>query len=183
MMKKYINGEYVELTPEEIAALEEEPAKSKAFEKHRPLTESEVSRMLITAQINTLSVDDRTALRMREFYPTWEDLCTQSVTAEKAGYKFTYSGELYKTVQAGYMFVSHYVPGVGTESLFERIDEQHDGSKYDPIPYSGNMALTAGLYYTQDGVVYLCNRDTGTAVYNALADLVWLYVETVVSQQ
>lgn len=79
--------------------------------------------------------------------------------------------------------MSHYVPGMGTESLFERIDEQHDGSKYDPIPYIGNMALESGKYYSQDGVVYLCTRDTGTAVYNALADLVGLYVETVVNQQ
>ena len=32
---------------------------------------------------------------------------------------------------------------------------------------------------TQDGVTYLCNRNTGQPVYNALADLVGLYVETV----
>ena len=180
-MRIYEKGIYRDMTSEEIATTQEKQARFEAEEKHRPLTESEVSRMLIMAQINTLDVDDVTALRMMEYYPTWEELCGKSVTADKAGYKFTYSGELYKTVQAGYMFVSHYVPGVGTESLFERIDERHDGSKYDPIPYDGNMALTAGLYYTQDGVVYLCNRDTGTAVYNALADLVGLYVETVAS--
>lgn len=28
-----------------------------------------------------------------------------------------------------------------------------------------------------NGVIYLCNRSTGQAVYNALADLVGLYVE------
>ena len=49
----------------------------------------------------------------------------------------------------------------------------------DPIPYNGNMELTAGLYYSQDGVIYLCNRDTGIPVYNALADLVGNYVEVV----
>lgn len=35
----------------------------------------------------------------------------------------------------------------------------------------------AGLYYTQDGVTYLCTRDTGIAVYNDLSDLVGIYVE------
>lgn len=64
-------------------------------------------------------------------------------------------------------------------TLFERIDETHDGTKYDPIPYDGNMALTAGLYYVQDGVTYLCNRDTGNPVYHALAELVGLYVDVV----
>lgn len=43
--------------------------------------------------------------------------------------------------------------------------------------FDGNMELTAGLYYTQDGVTYLCNRNTGQPVYNSLAELVGLYVE------
>ena len=178
-MKIMINGVSREMTADEIAAREDELAKNAAEEKNRPLTESEVTEMFIRAQINTLDVDDVTALRMMEYYPAWADLCEKSVTADKVGYMFVYDGRLYKTVQAGYTFVAHYVPGAGTESLFERIDEQHDGSKYDPIPYDGNMALTAGLYYTQNGVLYICNRDTGNPVYNALAELVGLYVDVV----
>ena len=38
------------------------------------------------------------------------------------------------------------------------------------------MALEKGKYYSQDGVTYLCTRDTGIAVYNKLADLVGIYV-------
>ena len=60
------------------------------------------------------------------------------------------------------------------------IDETHDGTKYDPIPYDGNMALEAGKHYTQGGVIYLCNRSTGQTVYNALSELVGLYVEVAV---
>lgn len=179
MARIYESGKYRDLTPEELLEAQDAQAKAEAEERHRPLTESEVSRMVITAQINTLDVDDVTALRMKEYYPTWEKLCGKSVTADKAGYKFVYGGNLYKTIQAGYTFVSHYVPGVGTESLFERIDEQHDGSKYDPIPYSGNMALESGKYYSQDGVTYLCTRDTGNPVYNALMELVGIYVDVV----
>jgi hypothetical protein len=178
-MRKYVNGEYIDLTPSELAEIESAQRKAEIIERHRPLTESEVSRMIITQQINTLTVDDQTALRMMEYYPAWEDLCKQSVTAEKAGYKFTYGGKLWKTRQPIYTFVSHYVPGVGTESLFERIDETHDGSEFDPIPYEGNMALENGKYYTQNGVMYKCIRDTGNPVYNALADLVGIYVEEV----
>jgi len=47
------------------------------------------------------------------------------------------------------------------------------------IPYSGNMALETGKYYNQSGKTYLCNRDTGNPVYNALAELVGLYVTEV----
>ncbi|GEM_PF-4066385 len=49
---------------------------------------------------------------------------------------------------------------VGTESIYVRIDEVHDGSKYDPIPYGGNMARENGKYYAQDGVTYRCTRGT-----------------------
>ena len=55
--------------------------------------------------------------------------------------------------------------------------EEYAGIKHDPIPYDGNMALESGKYYIQDDVVYLCNRDTSQPVYNALSELVELYVE------
>lgn len=178
-MKININGITREMTAEEIAVMQDEQAKFEAEEKHRSLTESEVYGLIVRQQINAVDVDDQIALRMIGYYPAWEDLCSKAVTAGKAGYKFVYAGKLYKTVQPGYTFVSHYAPGMGTESLFVRIDEVHDGSKYDPAPYDGNMELVEGTYYSQNGVVYLCIRSTGTAVYHALSNLVGLYVETV----
>jgi hypothetical protein len=125
------------------------------------------------------SVDGRDALDAVGLYPAWEELCEKSFTAEQTGFKFSHNGTLYKTRQPGYTFVSHYAPGNSMEALFEQINETHDGSIHNPIPYSGNMALTAGLYYVQDGVVYLCIRDTGNPVYNALADLVGNFVEVI----
>ena len=167
-MKKYVNGEPVEITAEEVSAME-------TAERSRPLTAEEVSRMLIASQINSLAVDDSTALRMREFYPEWVDLI--GTTVDKAGFKFTHGGELYKTIPEQHTFQADWVPGEGTESLYTRIDESHAGTLADPIPYSGNMALESGKYYIQGGFVYLCTRDTINPVYNALADLVGLYVE------
>lgn len=64
-----------------------------------------------------------------------------------------------------------------TLTLYERIDEEHSGTVDDPLRYDGNMALEDGKYYTEGGVLYLCNRDTVNPVYNALADLVGVYVE------
>jgi hypothetical protein len=113
---------------------------------------------------------------MRAFYPTFDEIIGQTV---KQGFKFTHCEKLYKTLQAQLTIAAHYPPGIGTESLYTEICETHDGSKYDPIPYSGNMALENGKYYIQDGVTYLCTRDTGNPVYHTLADLVGLYVEVV----
>lgn len=123
------------------------------------------------------TLPDTDALEVKGIYPTWKELVEQSATVTQ-GYKFTHGGRLYKTRQQEYTFVAHYEPGTtGTESLFEVIDETHAGTIDDPIPYDGNMELVAGLYYSQNGVVYLCTRSTGQAVFDNLADLVGLYVE------
>ena len=174
-MVKCSNIQYIKPNDDEITAMQTEQAKAEATERHRPLTESEALSMLLKQQVNTLEVDDQTALRMVEFYPAWSDIIGQ--TAEKAGYKFTYNGDLYKTIPTNHTFAAQWVPGVGTESLYTRIDETHDGTLYDPIPYDGNMALVSGKYYSQDGVVYLCSRDTVNPVYNPLRELVGIYVE------
>lgn len=172
-MKKCVNGEIINMTAEEIAAIEAESAKFEAYERTRPLTAEEVTAMLIRQQINGLAVDDNTALRMREFYPEWT-----SGQAYTAAYKVQYGGNLWRCVQA-HTAQSGWEPSTATASLWEQICESHDGTMADPIPYSGNMALENGKYYTQDGVTYLCTRDTGNPVYNALADLVGIYVDTV----
>lgn len=176
-MKIYENGTIREMIAEEIAALQEAQVRAKTEEKHRPLSLGEVQELLVRQQINTLTVDDQTAYRMREFYPEWADLVAAQYTTDKAGFKFLHIGSLYKTIPATHTFASQWVPGVGTESIYTRIDEQHDGSKYDPIPYDGNMELVSGKYYSQSGTTYHCTRDTGTAVFNPLAELVGIYVE------
>ena len=171
-MKIYDNGIYREMTPAEISAMEADAAKFEAYERTRPLTESEVSRMLITQQINTLTVDDNTVLRMKEFYPEWT-----ADTEYTIGYKVQRNGKLWRCRQA-------HTSQIGWEpenaaSLWTEICESHAGTLEDPIPYSGNMALESGKYYSQDNKVYRCTRDTGNPVYNALSELVGLYVEEV----
>lgn len=172
-MKIYENGTIREMTAEEIAVMEDAAAHAAAEEKHRPLSLAEVQEMMVRAQINTLAVDDATALRMVAYYPEWT-----AGTAYAVGDRLVYNGDLYKVLQA-HTAQDTWQPGTGTESLYTRIDEQHDGTLYDPIPYNGNMALENGKYYSQSGKTYLCNRDTGNPVYNALADLVGIYVTEV----
>ena len=171
-MIKYINGIYRNMTAEEIAAIEAEVARYEAIERTRPFTESEVSRVLIAQQINTLTVDDNTALRMTEFYPEWA-----ADTEYTIGYKVQRNGKLWRCIQA-HTSQTGWEPE-NAASLWTEICESHAGTLEDPIPYSGNMALESGKYYMQDGKVYRCTRDTGNPVYNALSELVGLYVEEI----
>lgn len=182
-MEYYRNGiKYTirDMTSEEIAAAEEQAAMAAAEEKKRPLSLAEVQEMLLRQQVNTLAVDDATAFRMREFYPPWES--NKAYTAANGcpvGFKVMRGGRLFKLRQE-HTSMDAWEPGAtGTESLWEEICESHDGSKYDPIPYNGNMALENGKFYSQSGVVYKCFRDTGNPVYHNLADLVGLYVQVV----
>lgn len=173
-MIKLLNGKYVELTSEEIAAMQKAQAAYEAAERTRPLTESEVSRLLIAQQINTLSVDDNTALRMKDFYPVWA-----KNTAYAAGYKVQYNGKLWRCKDPGHTSQAGWEPSINTASLWEEICESRDGTLADPIPYDGNMALESGKYYIQDYTIYLCTRDTGNPVYNPLAELVGIYVNNI----
>ena len=169
-MRIYENGNYRDMTPEEISAMKKQANLDAINEHRRPMTEGEVNRLIIAQQINTLAVDDNTALRMKDYYPEWA-----AGTQYAVGFKARRNGKLWRTIQA-------HTAQVGWEpenapSLWERINETHTGELTDPVPYSGNMTLEKGKHYIQDNEIYFCNRDTVNPVYNPLAELVGLYVE------
>ncbi len=166
----YDNGIYRAPTAEELAQAEHDAKVAAAAEKSRSMTEAEVSRMVIAQQINTLAVDDNTAVRMMEFYPAWE-----AGAAYSAGYKVRYDGHLWRTIQA-HTSQAGWEP-TNAAALWAQINETHAGTIDDPIPYSGNMALQEGLYYYQNGTIYICTRDTVNPVYQPLSELVGLYLE------
>lgn len=177
-MKKYINGKYIDMTAEELAAIKAETIKTAMMERRRSLSLEEVTALLIRQSVNTLEVDDNTALRMMDYYPAWtENTAYTAESGKPVGYKVTRSGKLWRLRQ-------EHTSQVGWEpenvpAMWESINETHSGTEADPIPYEGNMALTNGLYYVQDFVVYRCIRDTGAPIYHALVDLVSVYVEEV----
>lgn len=118
--------------------------------------------------------DDQTALESVWMYPVWRPgmVCD-------SGQRVVYGGKLYRVNDGqGHTAQADWTPDTAV-SLFTRIDETHEGTADDPIPYDGNMELTEGKYYSQGGTVYLCVRSTGIAVHHALADLVGIYVEVV----
>lgn len=134
-------------------------------------------RPLIEKAAQSLSDDE--AMSAMSLYPAWEDLVKLGTVEAPVGYKFYYDGALYKCRKENPEFRAEWVPGIDTAALYTRIDETHTGTEDDPIPYSGNMELVSGLYYSQDGIVYRCTRDTGIPVYQPLKDLVGIYVEVV----
>ena len=117
------------------------------------------------------SLNGNTAWEMLSFYPEWAENTEYTI-----GYKVHRGGRLWRCLQA-HTSQAGWEPSTATASIWEEICESHSGTLEDPIPYNGNMALESGKYYSQDGKVYRCTRDTGNPVYNALSELVGLYVE------
>lgn len=126
-----------------------------------PMPESEVSRLLIAQQINSLAVDDNTALRMVEFYPVWE------VSTEYAvGFKVQHGGTLYKCLQshtsqpdwvpdaAPSLWAKVLIPDPEVIPEWEQPDSTNPYNKGDKVMHNGktwvsdvdNNVWTPGVY-------------------------------------
>lgn len=124
-------------------------------------------------QVTTFSNNE--ALKIRDLFDDWSDFIGQTLNA----------GQIVRTaeglwrVRQEHKAQKHYPPSIHTASLYERIVRDHAGTEDDPIPYAPPMEIFNGKYYTQDGVLYLCNRDSEQALTHNLSELVGLYVNAV----
>lgn len=119
-------------------------------------------------------------IKHQQFAPKWGEDIKEGDSVVK-GDKFTYNGKLWAVLQ-DHTILAHYEPSINTAALYVEVTPDYNeqgeelGTLENPMPYEGNMVLENGKYYSQDGVTYLCNRDSGNPVYHALKDLVGLYV-------
>lgn len=132
-------------------------------------------------EFKTLGLTAEQMITHKAFAPKWGEDIKEGDTVVK-GDKFTCEGKLYAVLQ-DHTILPHYYPSVNTASLYVEVtpDYTEEGEEYgtleNPIPYEGNMVLENGKYYSQDGVTYLCTRDSINPLYHALSALVGQYVE------
>lgn len=124
--------------------------------------------------INATPLTDNQAIGVKNLHPEWKEFIGKSLST---GFRVLHEDALYKVRQDISVVLENQPPSIYTAALYEEINETHDGTKTDPIPYNNNMALELGKYYIQDGIIYMCTRDTGQAVYQDLSDLVGIYVQ------
>lgn len=124
--------------------------------------------------INTTPLTDNQAISVKNLHPEWKEFIGKSLST---GFRVLHEDALYKVRQDISVVLENQPPSIDTAALYEEINETHDGTKADPIPYNNNMALELGKYYIQDDIIYMCTRDTGQAVYQDLSDLVGIYVQ------
>lgn len=138
-------------------------------------------QIMLTAAGNT----DMQDLAVKEIYSLWNQLADGTTLTSQAeavsGTEITKvrdGNKLYKVIQT-HKKQADRRPGPGMESLFAVINETETGTQENPIPYEINMIVYAGKYYTYGGILYRCNRDSGTALQHTPDQLIGHYFETI----
>ena len=160
--------EFMELLASEEWALPEGVEINREFSRLLALDQMDKEA---NEKINTYGLTASEALRVKDRYPEWE----VGIDVVK-GHKYQYGGDLWEVLQ-GHKTQENWKPSLETASLWKRVDEEHAGTKDDPIPYAPPMEIFKDKYYTQSKVLYKCIRDSGQPLSHNLSDLVGNYVE------
>lgn len=126
-------------------------------------------RMFVIANSKTMT--DAEAISVSGLHDKWAAGIVY--TQEDVGKVVWYKGNLYRIVSA-HTAMAHYPPdGEGLLSLYRPIVIGHSGTAADPIPYFYGMDVYAGLYYVDNGTVWIAKKDMIPCVWNPTEGNEW----------
>lgn len=140
-----------------------------------PTVDEQVRELILEQYNKRTDITDEDALKHPLLVYAWESYIGKSLTT---GQIVSYNDTLYRVRQDISAVLADQYPSLDTAALFEAIEVEASGTADDPIAYVPPMEIFNGKYYTQNGVLYLCTRDSGTALSHDLSALVGLYVTT-----
>ncbi len=110
----------------------------------------------IKSNVNTATsmLTDSQAPSVRALYDKWK---AGEVVAVGVRRYYPPTDMLYKCTQA-HTTQADWTPDVAT-SLWTPLDVEHTGTLEDPIPAVSGMEYVKGKYYSEDGTIYLMNRE------------------------
>ena len=76
-MRIYENGIYRDMTADELAQMEADARQAEIEGASRPLTDSEILRIDMRQRVNSLTIDNQTAGRMIDCFPTMAEVCAE----------------------------------------------------------------------------------------------------------
>lgn len=153
---KYVDGELLELTPEE----KEKLYHTINIEKSKQ--EEQLNQMMLASMRNSFLIElpDEEAKDIPLCFGSWDSFSDGYGFIE--GTRVEYKGGLWKC-KKGHKKQASWYPGA-EPTLWEQLDkENHDGTELDPIPVpdsvtTSGFTYTYGKYYLENGVTYLCKR-------------------------
>ena len=120
----------------------------------------EILRTLIGSNSEKIvsTFTDENALKVIDLCPVWDvGIAITQDMINKGQNRYQDNGKLYKCIQP-HTTQADWRPE-STPALWTLIDVTHAGTIDDPIPAVAGMEYTKGLYYIEDGVIYLMNRE------------------------
>ena len=76
-MRIYENGVYRDMTADEIAQMEADARQAEIEGASRPLSSDEILRIDMRQRVNSLTIDNATAGRMIDCFPTMKEVCAE----------------------------------------------------------------------------------------------------------
>ena len=131
------------------------------------IEEIDKAKNAIKYSINALDLSNNDTIKYKDYLPDWNDYINKSMPKD---FKFQYNNQPYKTIQAVNIVLSNQTPDI-VYSLYAIINEEHEGTLEDPIPYVQQMAIEKGKYYIQYDVVYIAIQSTLTGQPYDLKDM------------
>lgn len=132
-----------------------------------------IMQEIIFEQYNSRTdITDKEALDRSIIIYNWDNYIGKSL---KQGQVVVYNSQVFRVRQDILQVLEIYTPDL-VPALYEVIVLTATGSIDDPIPYTPPMEIFNGKYYSQDSIIYLCIRDSQTALNYDLKDLVNQYV-------
>ena len=172
-MKVYENGVFRDATAEELAAWEADKAAAESIIVQ--MSVEEVLKLLAPQLVS--NVPDETAKHMVDYFPVWDGDSVSYAVGDRVCYNHT----LYKCITA-HTSQSSWNPSDAV-SLWRNISEEAqeaDGSIEHPYAWEQGMTSYEGKYYTEDGKLYICIRDSINPLYSTIAALVNNYFNEVI---
>lgn len=160
---------------EEVDSIPEQPAENTAL---KSVTEEKVKAMFfakhISEDINTFGLSNNEALAVMDLHPEWKKDAGEITQGER----WKCDGHLWECLQT-HTAQENWKPSIYTSSIWKIVEEEHEGTESDPIPYTPPMEIFENKYYIQSGIKYRCTRSSGIPLSHDLASLVGTYVEVV----
>lgn len=98
-------------------------------------------------------IPDALALEMTTLFPTWEEVL-EAKQKLMPGRIITQDGQPYRVAQEVTPQADQAPHDEGMLAIYRPIDEGHDGTLADPIPWLHGMDCVAGNHYSYNGAVY-----------------------------
>lgn len=176
-MRIYKDGVYInhDLTSEELAQIEADSRRAMVEDASRPLTDSEILRIDMRQRINTLTIDNQTAGRMIDYFPTQKEVCAEgALIPAKTRIRDDKDASVIWRSNVDLWNTDENSPA-NAPTLWDRIS-YHEGIRIIPDVIPATLAWMNGELGWRDGHVYKSGMD-GNVYLPSAAGALWEQME------